>query len=94
MVSKNAYIFRFGVHGEKLFQNTPRLSEMRGILTLFFYIDPEQLLKTGFLHDFDGKKGLLGEFFDIDPIMNLMPNINLKMLQVITLHVLWLRRFH
>ncbi len=60
-----------GVHGEKLFQNTPRLSEMRGILTLFFYIDPEQLLKTGFLHDFDGKKGLLGEFFDIDPIMSL-----------------------
>ena len=71
LVSKNAYIFRFGVHGEKLFQNTPRLSEMRGILTLFFYIDPEQLLKTGFLHDFDCKKGLLGEFFDIDPIMSL-----------------------
>ena len=36
---------------------------------LFFYIDPEQLLKTGFLHDFDGKKGLLEEFFAIDPIM-------------------------
>lgn len=71
LVSKNVYIFRFGVPGEKLFQNTPRLSEMRGILTLFFYIDPEQLLKTGFLHDFDGKKGLLGEFFDIDPIMSL-----------------------
>lgn len=71
MVPKNAYIFRFGVPSEKLFQNTPRLSEMRGILMLFFYIDPEQLLKTCFLHDFDGKKGLLGEFFDIDPIMNL-----------------------
>ena len=94
LVSKTAYIFRFGVPGEKLFQNTPHFRQMRGILMLFFYIDPEQLLKTGFLHDFDGKKGLLEKFFAIDPIMNLMPNINLKMLQVITLHVLWLRRFN
>ena len=52
----------------KNYSKIPRVYQKCGV---FFYIDPEQLLKTGFLHDFDGKKGLLGEFFDIDPIMSL-----------------------